>query len=88
MKELIARRMFTPLYIWLDIAFLIIFAGLLLYKKKYMTVLLRCLSSRLRLAHNLRRAQSFSRAFMDVYELRFYEFHLDMALDFKGQAPF
>ena len=38
MKELIARRMFTPLYIWLDIAFLIIFAGLLLYKKKYMTV--------------------------------------------------
>ena len=39
MKELIARRMFTPLYIWLDIAFLIIFAGLLLYKKKYMTVL-------------------------------------------------
>lgn len=39
MKELIARRMFTPLYIWLDIAFLIIFTGLLLYKKKYMTVL-------------------------------------------------
>ncbi len=39
MKELIARRMFTPLYIWFDIAFLIIFAGLLLYKKKYMTVL-------------------------------------------------
>ena len=38
MGELIARRQFTPMYIWLDIAFLIFFACLLLYKKKYMTV--------------------------------------------------
>lgn len=38
MEELIARRQFTPMYIWLDIAFLLLFAGLLIYKKKYMTV--------------------------------------------------
>lgn len=37
--ELIARRQFAPLYIWLDIAFLLVFAGLLIWKKKYMTVL-------------------------------------------------
>lgn len=38
MGELIARRQFTPMYIWLDLGFLIFFAVLLLYKKKYMTV--------------------------------------------------
>ena len=37
MGEIIARRQFTPIYIWLDIAFLVVFACLLLYKKKYMT---------------------------------------------------
>ena len=39
MTELIARRAFSPLYIGLDTAFLLLFAGLLLWKKKYMTVL-------------------------------------------------
>ena len=34
MQELIARRQFTVTYIWLDIAFLLLYAGLLLYKKK------------------------------------------------------
>lgn len=38
MGEIIARRQFDPLYIWLDIIFLLIFMGLLLYKKKYTTV--------------------------------------------------
>ena len=37
--ELIGRREFLPLYIWLDLGFLLLFAGLLLWKKKYMTVL-------------------------------------------------
>lgn len=37
--EIIARRQFMPLYIWLDIGFLVLLAGLLLYRKKYMTVL-------------------------------------------------
>lgn len=39
MGELIARRQFTPMYIWLDILFLLFFTALLLYRKKYMTVL-------------------------------------------------
>ena len=38
MGEIIARRQFTPSYIFLDIAFLVLFAGLLLYRKKYMTM--------------------------------------------------
>lgn len=40
MSEIIARRQFDPLYIWLDIAFLIFFAILLLIKKRYMTVII------------------------------------------------
>ena len=39
MTEIIARRQFAPLYIWLDIAFLALFTVLLIWKKKYMTVL-------------------------------------------------
>lgn len=39
MTGIIARRQFSPLYIWLDIAFLIVFMALLLWRKKYMTVL-------------------------------------------------
>lgn len=35
MDDIIARRQFDPLYIWLDIAFLVLFAALLLIKKKY-----------------------------------------------------
>ena len=38
MTEIIARRQFAPLYIWLDIGFLLVFLALLLWKKKYMTV--------------------------------------------------
>ena len=37
--ETIALRQFNPMYIWFDIAFLVVFAGLLLWKKQYMTVL-------------------------------------------------
>lgn len=39
MGEIIARRQFVPLYIYLDIAFLLVLTALLLWKKKYMTVL-------------------------------------------------
>lgn len=38
--EVVAQRVFQPLYIWLDIAFLVVFAALLLYKKKYMTLVI------------------------------------------------
>ena len=44
MTEIIARREFSPLYIGFDIAFLLLFAGLLLMKKKYMTVLVGSLA--------------------------------------------
>lgn len=39
LNDIIARRQFDPLYIWLDIAFLVFLAGLLLFKKKYTTVI-------------------------------------------------
>lgn len=39
MQEVVAQRQFSPVYIWLDIGFLLVFAGLLLWKKKYATVL-------------------------------------------------
>lgn len=44
MAEIIARRQFDPLYIWLDIAFLLVFTALLLFRKKYMTVIVGLLS--------------------------------------------
>ncbi|MCI8388348.1 MAG: hypothetical protein HFE63_07795 [Clostridiales bacterium] len=39
MEEIIARRQFMPMYIWLDTIFLLAFAGLLIWRKKYMTVI-------------------------------------------------
>lgn len=38
-SEIIAQRVFTPAYIWLDVAFLVLFCALLLLKKKYLTLL-------------------------------------------------
>ncbi len=37
--EVIAQRVFDPLYIGLDICFLLVFAGILFYKKKYATLI-------------------------------------------------
>lgn len=37
--EIIAQRVFSPLYIYLDIAFLVFFLALMIIKKKYLTVL-------------------------------------------------
>lgn len=39
MPELIAQRQFSTAYIWLDTAFLILLAALLLWKRNYMTTL-------------------------------------------------
>lgn len=50
MAEIIARRQFDPLYIWLDLGFLLVFAGLLLLRKKYMTVLVGLLAGLLYMA--------------------------------------
>ncbi len=38
-SDVIARREFVPTYIWLDVAFLIGFAALLVWRRKYMTLL-------------------------------------------------
>lgn len=38
-SEVIAQRVFNPLYIYLDIAFLAVLCGLLIFKKKYLTLL-------------------------------------------------
>lgn len=39
MTEIIARRQFAPCYIWLDLCFLAVLLLLLLWKKRYMTLL-------------------------------------------------
>ena len=44
MTELIAKRSFYPLYIGFDLLFLAVFAALLIWKKKYMTVLVGSLA--------------------------------------------
>lgn len=44
MSELVAQRQFQPLYIYLDLCFLVLLAGLLLWKKKYATVLVGLLA--------------------------------------------
>jgi hypothetical protein len=36
--EIIAQRVFSPVYIWLDIAFLVAFCVLLIVKKRYLTL--------------------------------------------------
>lgn len=38
MTEIIARRQFAPLYIWLDLTFLCLLFLLLLTRKKYMAI--------------------------------------------------
>ena len=38
-SDVIARREFMPTYIWLDVAFLIGFAALLVWRRKYMMLL-------------------------------------------------
>lgn len=42
--EVIPARTLNALYIWLDIAFLLFFLGLLIYRKKYMTVIVALLA--------------------------------------------
>jgi hypothetical protein len=50
MTEIIARRQFDPLYIGLDIAFLIVFALLLFCRKKYATLIVGALAGILYMA--------------------------------------
>lgn len=97
MGEIIARRQFDPLYIWLDIIFLLIFMGLLLYKKKFTTVVVGLIFGLVYMAvdygifHPLcharsieKRLQPFLGSAVDVNELWFYQFYMDMAVAFQG----
>ena len=97
MTELIARRQFMPMYIWLDIAFLIVLAVLLLYKKKYMTTLVGLVMGIVYMLvdygifHLVCRARSVQFILgiaLDVYELRLYEFYMDLVVAFKRQTSF
>ena len=99
MTEIIARREFSPLYIAFDIAFLVLYGCLLLRKKKYMTFLvgflgniiygggLRYFPPCMPFQKHFGQVQLVLGSSLDVDELRFYEFHVDMALDIEGQAP-
>ena len=97
MLEIIARREFSPFYIGLDIIFLIVLATLLLWKKKYMTVVVGLLAGLLYMAvdygifhlvcgdaPNLGGTQPVLGAAVDVHELRLHEFCLDLAVDSQG----
>lgn len=42
--EVVAQRVFEPFYMWLDIAFLVLFIGMLVYKKKYITIIVGVLA--------------------------------------------
>lgn len=42
--EVVAQRVFEPFYMWLDIAFLFLFIGMLLFKKKYITIIVGLLA--------------------------------------------
>lgn len=97
MGEIIARRQFAPLYIWLDIIFLLIFMGLLLYKKKFTTVVVGLIFGLVYMAvdygifHLLCHARSIENGYslflgsaVDVNELWFYQFYMDMAVAFQG----
>ena len=68
--EVVAQRVFEPFYMWLDIAFLALFIGMLIYKKKYTTVIVGVLAGILG-------------AYVDVNELRLHQLCVDLALDFK-----
>ena len=99
MTEIIARREFSPLYIAFDIAFLVLY-GCLLLRKKIHDVSRRISRGNIIYGGGLRyfpscvpfqkhfgRVQLVLGSSLDVDELRFYEFHVDMALDIEGQAP-
>ena len=88
--EVVAQRVFDPLYMWLDIGFLLIFAGMLLYKKKYATVVVGIIFGFVYqlVDYGIFHLLTHSRSISDVNELWIYKFCLDMALDFKRQKSF
>ena len=88
MTEIIARREFSPLYIGFDIAFLLLFAGLLLMKKKYMTVLVGSLAGLLYMLvdFGIFHLVCHSRSISDGYSLFWVLLWMSMSYGFTNFA--
>ncbi len=86
MTEIVAQRVFSPLYIWLDTAFLLIFAGLLIYRKKYMTVLVGFLAGLLYMAvdYGIFHLLCGSRSISDGYSLFWVLLWMSMSYGFTN----
>ena len=86
MPEVIARRQFSPGYIWFDIAFLLIFAGLLLWKKKYMTVLVGIFFGVIYMVvdYGIFHLLTHSRTISDGYSLFWVLFWMSMSYGFTN----
>lgn len=88
MTEIIARRTFPPLYIWMDVAFLALFAGLLILKKKYMTVLIGTLAGVLYMLvdYGIFHLVCHSRSISDGYSLFFVLLWMSLSYGFTNFA--
>ena len=88
MTEIIARRTFPPLYIWMDVAFLALFAGLLILKKKYMTVLIGTLAGVLYMLvdYGIFHLVCHSRSISDGYSLLFVLLWMSLSYGFTNFA--
>ena len=88
MTESIARRTFPPLYIWIDVAFLALFAGLLILKKKYMTVLIGTLAGVLYMLvdYGIFHLVCHSRSISDGYSLFFVLLWMSLSYGFTNFA--
>ena len=88
MTEIIARRAFPPLYIWMDVAFLALFAGLLILKKKYMTVLIGTLAGVLYMLvdYGIFHLVCHSRSISDGYSLFFVLLWMSLSYGFTNFA--
>lgn len=88
MTEIIARRAFPPLYIWMDVAFLALFAGLLVLKKKYMTVLVGTLAGVLYMLvdYAIFHLVCHSRSISDGYSLFFVLLWMSLSYGFTNFA--
>lgn len=84
--EVIAQRVFEPLYIWLDIAFLVLFFGLLVFKKKYVTVIVGLLAGILYqiVDFGIFHLLTHSRAISDGYSMFWVLFWMSMSYGFTN----
>lgn len=88
MEEIIARRQFSPGYIMLDTIFLLAFATLLLWKKKYMTVLVGIFFGFVYMAvdYGIFHLLTHSRSISDGYSMFWVLFWMSMSYGFTNFA--